>query len=81
MVVAPSSTFDLSLKQGDDIPIEERPSQEVTQLQNVQIAPHNCLAINPSFDVTPNELIDAIICEKGILQKPFEQNITALLGG
>ncbi len=80
MVVAPTSTFDLSLQQGKDIPIEERPSQEVTQLQGVQIAPHNCLAINPSFDVTPNELIDAIICEKGILRKPFEKNIAELLG-
>ncbi|MEY8247835.1 MAG: S-methyl-5-thioribose-1-phosphate isomerase [Bermanella sp.] len=81
MVVAPTSTFDLSLQQGTDIPIEERASQEVTQLQGVQIAPHNCRAINPSFDLTPNELIDAIICEQGILQKPFAKNIAALLGG
>lgn len=75
MVVAPSSTFDLSLNHGDDIPIELRPEEEVTHLQGIQIAPHNCPAINPSFDVTPNELIDAIICEKGILQAPFTHNI------
>jgi len=80
MVVAPSTTFDLAIKDGQDIPIEERPNTEVTEIQGVQIAPKNCDAINPSFDVTPNELIDAIICEKGILKAPFSENINMLLG-
>ncbi len=80
MVVAPTSTFDLSLKHGTDIPIEDRPSEEVTQIQSIQIAPRDCKAINPSFDMTPNTLIDAIICEKGILQKPFRESIETLLG-
>ncbi len=78
MVVAPSTTFDLEIEHGDNIPIEQRPQHEVTQLQGLQIAPDNCQAINPSFDVTPNELIDAIVCEKGILSAPFKQNISKL---
>ncbi len=80
MVVAPSTTFDLTIQHGQDIPIEERPSEEVTKIQGIQIAPEHCEAINPSFDVTPNELIDAIICEKGILKAPFDINIQKLLG-
>ncbi|MGR6871353.1 S-methyl-5-thioribose-1-phosphate isomerase [Pseudomonas sp. HK3] len=75
MVVAPCSTFDLNMQHGDDIPIEDRPEQEVTHIQGKQIAPENCAAINPSFDVTPNTLIDAIICEAGILRPPFSHSI------
>ena len=81
MVVAPSTTFDLTINDGQDIPIEERPSEEVTKIQDMQIAPEQCEAINPSFDVTPSELIDAIICEKGILKAPFDVSINHLLGG
>jgi len=79
MVVAPSSTFDLSINEGKDIPIEDRAEHEVTHIQGKHIAPENCPAINPSFDVTPNDLIDAIICEKGILTAPFSHNIERLL--
>jgi methylthioribose-1-phosphate isomerase len=80
MVVAPTTTFDLSINHGDNIPIEQRPQHEVTQVQGIQIAPEGCQAINPSFDTTPNELIDAIICEKGIIKAPFKLNIQKLLG-
>jgi len=79
MVVAPSSTFDLAMAHGDDIPIEDRPQHEVTQIKGLDIAPEKCEAINPSFDVTPNALIDAIICEKGILTPPYTENIAKLL--
>jgi len=79
MVVAPSTTFDMDMFDGKDIPIEERPHEEVTKIQGINIAPQNCDAINPSFDMTPNELIDAIICEKGILRAPYDQNIQQLL--
>ena len=79
MVVAPTSTFDLNIAQGEDIPIEDRPMHEVTSLNNQKIAPDECLAINPSFDMTPHTLIDAIICEKGILTAPFSDNISKLL--
>jgi methylthioribose-1-phosphate isomerase len=76
MVVAPCSTFDLNIQSGHEIPIEDRSKNEVTHIQGKQIAPDNCAAINPSFDMTPNELIDAIICEKGILRAPFTQSIS-----
>ena len=79
MVVAPSTTFDMEMFEGFDIPIEERPYEEVTKIQGINIAPENCDAINPSFDMTPNELIDAIICEKGILTPPYDKNIQQLL--
>ena len=81
MVVAPSTTFDLEMAQGTDIPIEERPMYEVTEVQGKQIAPASCEAINPSFDMTPNDLIDAIVCEKGVLTAPYTDNIQRLLGG
>lgn len=80
MVVAPSTTFDLAMKQGTDIPIEERPMHEVTSIQGTDIAPKACQAINPSFDMTPHELIDAIVCEKGILTAPYDDHIQRLLG-
>lgn len=79
MVVAPSTTFDMDMFEGKDIPIEERPYEEVTKIQGINIAPENCDAINPSFDMTPNDLIDAIICEKGILKAPYADNIQTLL--
>jgi methylthioribose-1-phosphate isomerase len=79
MVVAPISTFDLNITEGKDIPIENRPMHEVTTLNNNKISPNNCQAINPSFDITPNELIDAIVCEKGILMHPYTQSISQLL--
>lgn len=79
MVVAPSSTFDVNITHGDDIPIEDRSEQEVTSIHGAHISPKSCRAINPSFDVTPNELIDAIICEKGILRPPFCDDIANLV--
>lgn len=79
MVVAPSSTFDLNIQHGDDIPIEQRSEKELTELQGLPIAPKNCKALNLSFDVTPNDLIDVIICEKGILKPPFNDHIKRLL--
>ena len=70
MVAAPTTTFDLNLPHGDDIPIEQRPMYEVTTLNEQPIAPQGCEAINPSFDVTPAELIDAIVTEYGIIHQP-----------
>jgi len=80
-VAAPFSTFDLSLKSGKDIPIEERSHDEVrTVLGKVTIAPKKVDAYNPSFDVTPAELVTAIITDKGIIYPPFKQNIKKSLG-
>ncbi|MEW6445818.1 MAG: S-methyl-5-thioribose-1-phosphate isomerase [Pseudomonadota bacterium] len=80
MVVAPSSTFDLSLSSGGEIPIETRPMDEVTMLAGQRIAPEGVEAWNPSFDVTPAELIDAIVTERGVILHPDEARIRALLG-
>ncbi|HHU29131.1 MAG: S-methyl-5-thioribose-1-phosphate isomerase [Bacillota bacterium] len=74
-VAAPLSTFDLSIKNGSQIVIEERPAEELTQLAGKAIAPEGIKCYNPSFDVTPAHLITAIITEKGIIKKPSEESI------
>ena len=79
-VVAPSSTFDLSIARGDEITIEERDQEEVLNLYGRRIAPHGVRALNPAFDVTPAELITAIVTEKGIIWPPLEKGIRELLG-
>jgi methylthioribose-1-phosphate isomerase len=71
-VAAPTSTVDLSLRSGDHIQIEERSSDEVTQLAGKRIAPAGVKAAHPAFDVTPNRLVTAIITEQGVLRPPFE---------
>jgi methylthioribose-1-phosphate isomerase len=70
-VAAPTSTLDLSLASGQDIPIEQRDVREVTHFRECLIAPEGVQGFNPAFDVTPHSLIEGIITEKGILQKPF----------
>ena len=70
-VLAPSSTFDLSLSNGSQIPIEERDAAEITQGFGRQTAPEGARTFNPAFDVTPAELITAIICEKGVMAPPY----------
>jgi len=77
-VAAPTSTLDLTLASGSDIPIEERNIREVTHFQGVPVAPKGIRAFNPAFDVTPGSLIDAIITEKGIVRKPFKKNLKKL---
>ena len=64
-VAAPTSSIDLSIKTGDQIPIEEREPEEVTTIKNIPIAPKGIKAINIAFDVTPAKYISAIITEKG----------------
>jgi methylthioribose-1-phosphate isomerase len=72
-VVAPVSSFDLHLKTGGEIPIEERNGDEVRTVSGRRIAPRGVKAYNPAFDVTPNGLITAIITEKVIFQKPYSK--------
>ncbi|MDO4587034.1 MAG: S-methyl-5-thioribose-1-phosphate isomerase [Planctomycetia bacterium] len=74
-VVAPSSTFDLSLDNGDGIPIEERNPEEIRCGFGKPIAPEGIQFYNPAFDVTPYELISAIITEKGIISPVSTENI------
>src|SRR6266404_432089 len=63
-VAAPVSTFDLTLASGDQIPIEQRPSSEVTHMFGVHVAPENIAVQNPAFDITPARYVTAIICER-----------------
>ncbi len=75
-IAAPISTFDLSIKSGQGIPIEMRNPGEVTTLFfKKPIAPKGVEVFNPAFDVTPNELITAIITDKGIIKPPYKKNI------
>ena len=74
-VVAPSTTFDLALDSGGDIPIEERNKDEITCFMGVKSAPEDISVRNPAFDVTPHELISGIVTEKGIISPPFEEKI------
>ncbi|HUI92664.1 MAG TPA: S-methyl-5-thioribose-1-phosphate isomerase [Chitinivibrionales bacterium] len=78
-VAAPSSTFDLSLADGNAIPIEERPAQEIISGFGKETAPRNAMVFNPAFDVTPNKLITAIVSDKGVMKPPFQKNIKKVL--
>jgi len=74
-VAAPTTTIDLSLASGDEIPIEQRSPEEVTHIQGVSIAPEGTQAANPAFDVTPHYYITAIITENGIIKEPYGERI------
>ena len=76
-VAAPISTFDLSIRDGEHIPIEERAAAEVTHLQGVRIAP-DVHAAHPAFDVTPARYISAIFTERGVARAPFLESLQSL---
>jgi len=76
--VAPYSTFDFNIDNGDSIPIEERNPSEVKRFGNCVTAPESVDAYNPAFDVTPHRLLTGIITEAGIIYPPFKENILAL---
>jgi methylthioribose-1-phosphate isomerase len=76
-IAAPISTFDLSIPDGDHIPIEERSSAEVTQIQGVRIAP-DVPAAHPAFDVTPHRYITAIFTERGVARAPYTESLLSL---
>ena len=71
VVAAPSSTLDLTIATGADIPIEERDPRELTEIEGVLVAPEGCPVFNPAFDVTPGELVSAIVTEKGVFRAPY----------
>lgn len=79
MVVAPTSTIDLQTATGRDIPIEERNADEVLNLGGVRVAADGACAWNPVFDVTPAELIDAIVTEAGVVLRPDARKMAALM--
>jgi methylthioribose-1-phosphate isomerase len=78
MVVAPSSTIDMALASGEDIPIEERDGRELLELGGQRVGA-DVDAFNPVFDVTPADLIDAIVTEKGIVERPDAAKMAQLM--
>ena len=77
-VAAPITTLDLSLESGDEIPIEERDGREITHIGANQLGPDGVSVHNPAFDVTPNDLISAIITDKGIARAPYLESLRSL---
>ena len=80
-VAAPSSTFDLSLSGGEEIPIEQRDPAEITHGFGRRTAPEGIDVYNPAFDVTPAELIAALVCERGVIRPVVRERIAEVLGG
>lgn len=80
-VAAPISTLDLSLASGGEIPIEERDRREITHIGDQQLAPDGVEVQNPAFDVTPHELISAIITDKGVAREPYVTSLRDLVDG
>jgi methylthioribose-1-phosphate isomerase len=76
-VAAPTSTIDLTLASGTDIPIEQRSPDEVVTLAGQRIAPYGTVAAHPAFDVTPARLVSAIVTEQGVLRSPYEPALRA----
>ena len=77
-IAAPVSTIDMSLKSGDQIPIEERDPAEITSVRGIKIAPEGVAAANPAFDVTPYQYVTAIVTDRGIVKKLFTAGLKAL---
>jgi methylthioribose-1-phosphate isomerase len=80
-VVAPRSTIDLKLSSGEQIPIEERNPDEITNIRGVMIAPTGIRVANPAFDVTPHSYVTAIITEAGIARPPYSETLRDLCLG
>ena len=78
-VAAPISTLDLSLTNGDQIPIEQRAAEEVTHVQGVHVAPDGTTVENPAFDVTPNRYVTAIVTERGVARPPYVESLRKLV--
>lgn len=79
MVVAPSSTVDMSIGRGEDIPIEMRSPDEVLTLAGRRVAASGAEGLNPAFDVTPAGLIDAIVTEKGVVLDPTPEKMASMM--
>lgn len=77
-VAAPTPTIDIDTPTGEDIPIEERGSEEITQAFGIETAPQGVNVFNPAFDVTPHDLITAIITEKGVIKGNYSEELKKL---
>lgn len=80
-IAAPFSTIDMSIKSGADIIIEQRKPEELVRFQGVQSAPLDSNVYNPAFDVTPHEIITAIITEKGVIHPPYRKGLEEMFHG
>ena len=78
-VAAPYSTVDLELADGLDVPSEQRDRREVTHVGVTQIAPEGVPVENPAFDITPPELVTAIITERGVIKPPFAKGLAEVV--
>lgn len=78
MVVAPTSTVDMEMPSGEQIPIEDRDASEVLTLAGINLSPAGVSALNPVFDVTPAELVDVIVTEKGVVERPHQNALERL---
>jgi methylthioribose-1-phosphate isomerase len=78
-VAAPITTLDLTLKSGAEIPIEQRDRKEVTHIRGQQLAPDGIEVSNPAFDVTPNDLVTAIITDRGVARAPYTESLRKLM--
>ena len=78
-VAAPTSTVDISVASGRQIPIEERSPEEVTGIQGVPTAPDGVQVANPAFDITPHYYVSALITEKGIVREPYEVRLRQII--
>ena len=79
-VAAPMSTVDFDCPSGDQIPIEERDSREVTEVFGTRVAPEGVGVRNPAFDVTPARYVDAIVTEVGVARPPYLESLRAMRG-
>ncbi|MBF0471460.1 MAG: S-methyl-5-thioribose-1-phosphate isomerase [Gammaproteobacteria bacterium] len=79
MVVAPTSTVDMALTSGDEIPIEERSGEELLNSFGTRVAAKGCQAWNPVFDITPASLVDVIVTERGVVEAPNAEKMAAMM--
>jgi methylthioribose-1-phosphate isomerase len=79
--VVPTSTIDLAVPTGDDIPIEERDAREVTHVQECQVAPDGVQVLNLAFDVTPHRYVTGIVTENGVAYPPYRQTLRRMVKG
>lgn len=77
-VAVPLSTIDMELANGDDIPIEEREDDEITEFNGSKVAPKKTETYNPAFDITPHKYVTAFITEEGMIEAPFKENFEKL---
>ncbi len=80
MVAAPTSTIDMRVENGDDIEIEQRAQNEITEVGSVAIGPDELEVWNPVFDITPAKFVDALVTEKGVVENPTHAKIAAIMG-